>query len=256
MLSQAKIIHVQEIANNSWRAKDFYWLNGWLLRFNEGVTGRANSVLPSYYWGTDLIRDIKLVENAYEQHNLPARWQMHEGHAPIELYNTLESRGYRQDPLVEVMGTDLLRFDGSIQKKASSFQVTSTAMRTKEWSRAFIDLTTHRDRQELEKMCEIMDQITVPHKRFLVAHKEDQQAGVVFGVVDRRFLGIMDLVVAPQYRRKGLATKLITDTVDWAYQHSATSLYLQVVAENHAAIALYQKMGLLRWFNYFYLTQT
>lgn len=255
-MSQDRIIKVQEIANNSWQAKEFYLLNGWVLRFNEGATGRANSVLPLNYWGNDLLGDIRLVELAYKHHNLPARWQLHDGFVPERLFEVLKSEGYKQDPRVDVMGTDLQTFNRSDRRTTPLFTLSASCRRTKAWTRAFIELTTHRDRDELGKMCEIMDRITIPRKQFLVAHGDDQVAGVIFGVVDRSFLGIMDLVVAPHYRRKGLATALVTNTVNWASQHSARSLYLQVLADNDAAIALYQKLGLNRWFSYFYLTQT
>jgi hypothetical protein len=46
MLKRDEVIFVQEIANNCWPAKEYFFLNGWILRFTDGATSRANSVIP------------------------------------------------------------------------------------------------------------------------------------------------------------------------------------------------------------------
>jgi len=42
MKSSKKIKRFQEFLMNSWPASDYYFLNGWILRFNDGVTSRSN----------------------------------------------------------------------------------------------------------------------------------------------------------------------------------------------------------------------
>ena len=59
-----KVRKLQEIFLNSWPAKDYFFLNGWILRFTEGVTWRSNTVIPLNYHGTKktLGEDIHKVE--------------------------------------------------------------------------------------------------------------------------------------------------------------------------------------------------
>ena len=73
---------------NSWPAKYNFFLNGWILRFNEGVTSRANSVFPISYTGTQkkLDSDIDIVEKAYDAYKLPAVYTMHEFYEPKMQY--------------------------------------------------------------------------------------------------------------------------------------------------------------------------
>ena len=72
MKSKKEIKRFQEFLMNSWPAKDYYFLNGWILRFTKGVTSRANSVFPIKYTGTQktLNTDISLVEKAYKAHRM------------------------------------------------------------------------------------------------------------------------------------------------------------------------------------------
>lgn len=58
--------------------------------------------------------------------------------------------------------------------------------------------------------------------------------------------------VFEEYRRKGLAEKLINDIFAKAYEFGARKAYLQVVRENKRAIALYSKMGFCTNYTYWY----
>ncbi|MBY9001315.1 MAG: hypothetical protein KGD64_10395 [Candidatus Heimdallarchaeota archaeon] len=71
-----RVSHLQELSNNSWPAKNILLLNGWIIRISEGVTNRANSVLPLRYSGTNVHEDIKEVENIYSSNNLPVIFQV------------------------------------------------------------------------------------------------------------------------------------------------------------------------------------
>ena len=96
MKSKKEIKQFQEFLLNSWPAKHYYFLNGWILRFTNGITSRANSVFPIRYTGTDetLDYDIDIVEKAYKAHNLAAVFTMHEFFEPENLKDKLLARGY------------------------------------------------------------------------------------------------------------------------------------------------------------------
>ena len=68
MTSIKEVKRFQEFLMNAWPAEQYYFLNGWILRFTKGVTYRANSVIPINYTGNSAFfeNDIKMVENAYK----------------------------------------------------------------------------------------------------------------------------------------------------------------------------------------------
>jgi ribosomal protein S18 acetylase RimI-like enzyme len=54
---------------------------------------------------------------------------------------------------------------------------------------------------------------------------------------------VLLIYVAPEHRRLGLATYLLEQAEAWAVQRGDRRIGLQVMAQNTAAIALYQKLG-------------
>ena len=96
MKSKKEIKQFQEFLLNSWPAKHYFFLNGWILRFTDGITSRANSVFPIRYTGNDetLENDIDIIEKAYRAHNLPPVFTMHELYEPESLKDKLLTRGY------------------------------------------------------------------------------------------------------------------------------------------------------------------
>ena len=102
MLAKEEIRHLQEILMNAWPAYHYYFLNGWILRFTNGVTARANSVFPLYYNGDldNLNQDIKFVEKAYKVYNLPAIFTIPDYFEPDNLDIKLLEQGYHQSGCV------------------------------------------------------------------------------------------------------------------------------------------------------------
>lgn len=57
---------------------------------------------------------------------------------------------------------------------------------------------------------------------------------------------LLNIAVRKDRRRTGLGTALLGDAMARAVQNGATSLYLEVRENNHAAISLYKKAGFER----------
>ncbi len=254
MLPRHQVYLIQEIANNSWPAKHFFFLNGWILRFTSGATGRANSVLPIRYWGQNLEEDIRIVEEAYSAYNLPAKFMLNDYYTPENLQTTLSKYDYYADPEVYVMGASLTELRRLPENKG--YKYTGKPEKTQEWYNAFVSLTTHRPKGDLIIMGEIMDRIRVPRRMYFSANIKDQIIGVVLGTLERGYLGILDLIIDPVYRQQGIATSLLQKVVDWAEREGGKYLYLQVVAENTEAVSLYRKLNMKKLFKYFYMTKT
>ena len=54
---------------------------------------------------------------------------------------------------------------------------------------------------------------------------------------------VTDLVVAPEWRRKGVGSTLLTAGQAWAVERKARRLILEVISKNQAGIRLAQKFG-------------
>lgn len=81
---------------------------------------------------------------------------------------------------------------------------------------------------------------------FLVARVGREFAGYVVArrVELRRGLGeISSVAVAPEYRRQGLATRLLAAGLAYLRGRGVTVVRLQVAGDNEAARLLYQRLG-------------
>ena len=79
----------------------------------------------------------------------------------------------------------------------------------------------------------------------LVAVDESLPVGYIC-VVDDRSSGaarVTDLVVAPEHRRQGIASALLTAVQAWALERGARRLVLEMQSKNQPCIRLAQKFG-------------
>jgi len=77
-------------------------------------------------------------------------------------------------------------------------------------------------------------------------------AAVVRGVLTDGWLGVTALTVDDRHRRSGLGTRLMAELMRWASVRGAGQVYLQVAAENTAALALYERLAFSAHHEYHY----
>ncbi len=254
MLTVKEVKKFQEFLLNSWPAEQYFFLNGWILRFNKGVTYRANSVFPIYYTGDSkqIEDDIEIVEKAYKLHGLPSIFTMHEYFEPEDLDITLKNRGY-----LEVDHTNALLAlidEIPISKINSNFNYEISDVRNEAFS-GLLARFTQRNNAQQEIIDEIVNRLILPKKCFVLAKKQNETVGTLMGVLNPYgYVYIADLFVIPEYRRNGIATSLMVKIIiDWAILNRAKYVWLQVEVENNHAMKLYKKLGMKKAYSYYYL---
>src|SRR6185295_5999919 len=84
---------LEPIAAAVWPARETIALDGWLLRFSDGYSSRANSVSTLSFDGV-LAPAIASVEAAYRTRGLAPQFQISPASRPVGLEQTLIERGY------------------------------------------------------------------------------------------------------------------------------------------------------------------
>jgi N-acetylglutamate synthase len=79
----------------------------------------------------------------------------------------------------------------------------------------------------------------------------DRATGVA--VLDGDWVGYRSIAVDASARRQGLALAVMTALVEWSAERGATTAYLQVLADNDPALALYAGLGFVKHHVYRYL---
>lgn len=107
---------------------------------------------------------------------------------------------------------------------------------------------------ELEAMCfsmpwsekAIKNELTNPLSLWIVAVEGDIVAGYVGSQSVMGEADMMNLAVAPEFRRQGIAGNLVQELIRNLCDEKVSSLTLEVRQSNSAAIALYEKLGFIQ----------
>lgn len=70
------------------------------------------------------------------------------------------------------------------------------------------------------------------------------------------WVGFRGIEVAPEHRRQGLGVAVMAALLEWGAERGATTAYLQVLADNAPAVALYARLGFTTHHAYRYLAPT
>ncbi len=217
-------------------------LDGWRLRFANGVKGRANSVYPLAHEGMDLADKVQFCEAWYEAREIVPRFKLTDASAPSELDSYLEARGYERFSETEVYTLDL----ASLEKQTLTVLVEPNLTNT--WlSKYLANTTPHEGRVYTE----ILRHIELPS---LYAQLKQDGEVVALGraVMDGQWVGLFGIWTQPEHRKRGYGKAITLAILHQAKQQGATQSYLQVVANNEPAIRLYQQLGFEYGYTYWY----
>jgi N-acetylglutamate synthase len=230
-------------AFRAWPALETRTEHGWVQRLAGGYTKRANSINALEPEGTLTHQMKSTLEAPYREASQPPIWRL-TPLAPAGTDDLLAAAGYR-------------RIDESLVQRAilddrfvRDPEVRIAPAPSDTWLAGFATLSpvvpAHR-----EIMTRMLRSIAAPVGFACV---EDNGAPVAFalGVVDGDHVGLFDVLVAPQARRRGLARRLTQSIGAWGREHGARFCYLQVVATNAAARPLYADLGFETVYSYAY----
>lgn len=104
-------------------------------------------------------------------------------------------------------------------------------------------------------MVEVLS-VTTPKVGLFVEEKATGEIlGCVRCVVDGDLAGLFELETNRAFRRNGHASRLMRSALKWAGSQGARISWLQVVADNRPATALYEKLGFRQLYSYSYRRQ-
>src|SRR5690348_12290502 len=110
----SRITLLEELSLNAWPGHHTLLLDGWLLRFSEGYTNRANSVNPIYSGSdTDLEKKIKACEDFYIPKKLSTIFKLTPATLPSNLEMILTANGYSKSNATSVQTVELNDLESS-----------------------------------------------------------------------------------------------------------------------------------------------
>lgn len=239
---------LEELALTAWPALQQWLYDGWVVRFADGHTRRANSVNPLYPARQDPVAKIVQCEQWYAARHLPTVFRLNRHTAPANLDRLLDARGYR---LVDPSLTLHRRLDARTMPGIQVGSLHSEALL--DWLAHYCQLSGKAlDQQQTHAA--ILQALPAP-RIFATLWDGGQVVACAIGVVYAQALSIVDVVTAPQQRRNGYATGLLSQIVGWAQRMGASDAALQVQGDNVGARALYARLGFQEIYRYWYRVQ-
>ncbi|UEM05929.1 GNAT family N-acetyltransferase [Skermanella rosea] len=238
----ATVRDIEERAFNAWPALASVQCDGWLFRFSQGLTKRANSVNALQPAGP--FRDtLGLAEDLYPRQRLPVIFRLSPlaGDEPDDILHRV---GYRRMDETLVMTASLG------DRMPADPEVAITEFPDPSWSEGFAAAnginTSMRDIHD-----RMLGSILLP-TAFATVFDGGRAAGYGLAVAERGMVGLFDIVTVPEFRRRGLARRMVAALLAWGGARNADRAYLQVVASNERALNLYEAAGFREAYRYHY----
>jgi len=241
---------IEELSMNAWPAMQTLLYGGWVLRFADGYTKRANSINPLYASEMDLDEKIKVCESFYHERGLPTVFKMTKACTPENLDAHLDALGYHIDSPTSVQVYSVQLLDLSAGKHGNSANITLTSEDSEAWHESFARMNNVSP--ERRTTHENILRAIQPDKCYASLSMDGQMIGCGLGVLQSGYLGIFDIVIDPEQWGHGYGTGLMQALLAWGQEKGAHSIYLQVMLNNTPALRLYEKLGFQEKYQYWY----
>ena len=236
---------VEETCFNAWPALRQVLLDGWVLRFSDGLTRRANSAnpLPADYNRTDAL--IPACEALYRRQLLPTIFRVPSIIDP-DLDERLDALGYGSEGESWVLYGDI-----DVAAAAKEPDVQLSAHPTPEWLGAMAALQNHTIEQS-GIYRRIISAIVI-RAAFAALAIDGELVALAYGALHNGLLCYESIITDSRRQRHGYARRVIATLAAWAKDEGARGACLEVEAGNAPALGLYDAIGLkTRLYRYHY----
>ena len=219
---------------NAWPSFEVELAEGWMLRFADGYSKRANAATPIEP-GARLDADlVEAIGDSFAVRGLPVCFRL----------TGVEDAG--ADALLAACGFTELEpslglaapLEGGVLLDPSIVLIPAP---TAAWVIAAA-AAYGGEKSDHDTLARILTRIRQP-AAFATLNLDGEDAAWGFGVVERGYVGLYDIVVAPELRGLGLGRRLVAGLMSWGHASGAHTAYLQMRAGNEVAAALYRSLG-------------
>ncbi len=224
------------------------WIDGWLVRFSPGKAQRArciNAVAPGRLASSEKLTQCQAL---YRSAGLRLIFRITPFSQPPGLDDLLAQRGYQRFDDTRVMVCPVLsRHAPEPAPEGTQFESID--------SEAYAHIvgefrgTAQSGRQA---HAERLKHSPVPYQGMLLRAGDGAVLACGQFAIESELVGLYDVFTAPAARGQGLSRRLCARLLAQAREQGARTSYLQVDADNHAARALYRRLGFADGYAYHY----
>lgn len=234
----------EELSFNSHPSLQTQYYDGWLLRFSNGYTNRANSVNMIYPSTIDIQTKIEECEKRYFEQNLPCVFKVTDG-SEATLDSILNDGGYQIVTPTDLMVMDLE--DKHFEKR----ECIITGQVTQEWLDTYFSLEKYTNPYTCATATQMLHMIQ-NDTLYCCIEKAGKSIACASAVIERGYVTIVNVIVDEFHRGNGYGRWLCESLLSEAMKVGVHTAYLQVVQSNHIATNLYEKLGYKKLYSYWY----
>jgi ribosomal protein S18 acetylase RimI-like enzyme len=237
---------LEEATYRAWAALETERYDGWVLRFANGYTGRANSVNPIYPSTLNVDEKIAYCDQWYGERGIKPQFRLNPAMQPPNLDEVLAEKGCERFSDSQVMAVAL----DQAKLPKDSQAVTIEHEPSQAWLNNFCRLhPTHA--AHIDTMQAIFKQIQ-PTTYFATVLENGEAVAMGLAVHDDTHVGLFDIITREDHRGRGLGKRLVGALLARAKDEGAKIGYLQVAAQNIPALKLYTGIGFQLAYAYWY----
>lgn len=225
---------LERLAVAAWVAHQHRAVGGWLWRFSNGGSKRANSVATLGAPEPDAERALDLVEELYARAGAPSQVYVADVSVPADLAGRLIRRGYA---LIEETTTMALRFGRAAGDHPPGF--TSAAAPDRGWLETYESVLTPSRKEQARRILAR----SPAGSRFCSIVRDGATLATALVVADGGAAIVECVAVSAAARRGGMGRALMTGVHAEAQALGAGIAGLQVMSDNAPAIGLYAGLG-------------
>ncbi|WP_414472997.1 GNAT family N-acetyltransferase [Microvirga sp. M2] len=242
MNDHSLIIGLESRLLNAWPSFEYQAYDGWILRLANGYSKRANSATPFL---PNASLDEELIDHMiarFVEANVRPTFRLN-GLEAAEANERLRMRGFREIEPTHVLVAAIRQGDCEADP-----EVELQPQVSKSWVRETAE-SYGGDKADGATLMQIVSRIR-QKTAFATLSLDEKPVAWGLGVVERGYVGLYDIVVAPDLRGIGLGRRVVTSLMAWGCKEGAHSAYLQVREENEVARSLYGTLGFATAYRY------
>lgn len=241
----AEIRTIEELTINAFPALQTEIYDGWILRFSNGYTYRANCICPIYSSEESPSKKIHFCEKKYMNKGMSPIFKITSG-TDGEIDKALDNDGYIKVKTVNIMYSLI---ETMVIDNAGGIEVTNCI--DDEWLNAAVRLSGIQE----ESLQEIQRKILKNIVSNLVCVKAKMNGVIIgcgLGIIDNGYIGLYNIHVDENYRRMGIGLNICKTILKAGIENNVNKAYLQVHSLNDKAINMYHKLGFQTLYTYWF----
>lgn len=236
-----RVLELDQICNLTWPAVENLENAGWLMRAADGITKRANSVLPlladlTSEQSASFKEKLTLAQKFYKNRGLPTIFQLALPTWQV-LFEELQTLGARETMRANTMVTDLT---GPKPQIPAGFELVESAEASSDW----LALQPTPGIEKILSGCQAT--------YLTITNNGETVAGARLAIT-QNWSSITRVFVREEFRGQGLGKVIVAAALAASSEQGATKAVLQVEASNTIAIGVYESLGFKFHHEYVYV---